>query len=245
MRKEIGFNQRIQLEWLEQVAGSLSAGMSKDDIVAALSVTLKSDMPYGGDAKRGSREKVMTILLKTWVIVPKPLEPLRNNALQYFRDIPIEEHFVLHWGLATAVYPFFGTVAGIAGRLLRLQGSFTTTEVLRRVKEQFGDRETATRSASRILRGFIDWGILQDVKKKGNYQLAGTYPIKDKRIVAWIIEAMLFSEESKAGTLSALLQSPILFPFLPAPITVHDLEKTERFEIIQQGFAEDIVSIKN
>lgn len=54
-----------------------------------------------------------------------------------------------------SVYPFWGAVAAHTGRLLRLQGTAAAAHVQRRVREQYGERETAARAARRVLRSFI------------------------------------------------------------------------------------------
>lgn len=41
--------------------------------------------------------------------------------------------------------------------------------VQRRVHEQYGERETVSRAARRVLRSFLDWGVLQETESKGIY----------------------------------------------------------------------------
>ena len=72
--------------------------------------------------------------------------------------------------MCIAVYPFFGTVADAVGRLLRLQGTAGAAQVQRRLRERFGERETVTHAARRILRAYIDWGILEETDQKGLYR---------------------------------------------------------------------------
>ena len=74
---------------------------------------------------------------------------------------------LVHWCMCMAVYPFFGTVADAVGRLLRLQGTAGAAQVQRRLRERFGERETVARAARRILRAYIDWGVLSETDEKG------------------------------------------------------------------------------
>lgn len=63
----------------------------------------------------------ITINLKTLVTVPTDLEGLRDKGLEHLKSIPRSDHLIIHWGMATAVYPFWSSVALQVGRLLRLQ----------------------------------------------------------------------------------------------------------------------------
>ena len=132
-RVQVGFSQRIQLEWLEQTTGLLLAGSTRSEIQTALDDLLKDKLSVGNNAKSTNRQKALSILLRIWVSVPKNLEPLRNEGLEHLRRLPVEEHLSVHWGMTMAVYPFFGQVAETIGRLLRLQGSFAAAQAQRRI----------------------------------------------------------------------------------------------------------------
>ena len=77
-----------------------------------------------------------------------------------------------------AVYPFWSGVATQVGRLLRLQGSAAAAHVQRRVREQYGERETVSRAARRVLRSYLDWGVLQETGKKGIYSAGSFRPLR-------------------------------------------------------------------
>src|SRR4051812_21070707 len=70
-KMQIGFTQRLQLKWLDRTAGLLSAGSPRAQIKTALRDLLKDQLSVNGTAERSSREKTVTILLKTWVTVPR------------------------------------------------------------------------------------------------------------------------------------------------------------------------------
>jgi hypothetical protein len=71
--------------------------------------------------------------------------------------------------MVMAVYPFWSGVAIQTGRLLRLQGSAAAAHVQRRIREQYGERETVSRAACRVLRSYLDWGVLQETGANGVY----------------------------------------------------------------------------
>jgi len=61
---QIGFSQRIQLEWLEQTAQLFLGGSSKAQIEIVLQDILRDRLSVGSNARRNSREKAISILMK-------------------------------------------------------------------------------------------------------------------------------------------------------------------------------------
>ena len=87
-----------------------------------------------------------------------------------------------------AVYPFWSGVATQVGRLLRLQGSAAATHVQRRVREQYGERETVSRRARYVMRSYLDWGVLHETGTKGIYTAGSKLSVDDSRLIAWLID---------------------------------------------------------
>jgi hypothetical protein len=143
---QIGFSQRVRLEWLEQTANLVLAGNDKASVNDALQEVLKDKVSVGGQAVRGNREKIITILMKVWLTPPDELESLRVSGLELLNLLPRSDCLPVHWGMVMAVYPFWAAVAKQVGRLLRLQGSAAAAHVQRRVREQYGERETVSRA---------------------------------------------------------------------------------------------------
>jgi hypothetical protein len=234
-KMQIGFTQRLQLKWLDRTAGLLLAGNARPQIKVALTDLLKDQLSVDGTEGRGSRDKTVTILLKTWVTVPRYLEALRDDGLAHLRRLPSKDHLPVHWGMAMAAYPFFSVVAETVGRLIRLQTSAAAAQVQRRVRELLGERETVSRATRRILRTFIDWGVLSDADDKGVYEAMPKQRIKDARLGAWLVEASLVASDCPTATIEAALQAAALFPFALPRITAKDFEATNRLEVFRQG----------
>lgn len=242
---QIGFSQRVRLEWLEQTARLILAGNEKTAVNDALQELLKDKVSVGGQAERGNREKIITILLKTWLTVPGELESLRVEGLELLKRIPRRDHLAIHWGMAMAVYPFWAAVATQVGRLLRLQGSAAASHVQRRVREQFGERETVSRAARRVLRSYLDWGVLQETRAKGVYSAGKTLLIDDFRLIAWLAEASLHSRANGSASLEDLLNSPSLFPFRIKRIRAESLvSASSGLDILRHGLDDDLVMLK-
>lgn len=240
---QIGFSQRIQLEWLEQTAQLFLSGNTKRQIETTLQDILEDRLSIGGNAKRGTREKAITILMKTWVTVPKYLEYFRNDALELLKRLPKNSRLPIHWGMSMSVYPFFGVVAETVGRLFRLQSTVTASQIQRRIREELGERETVARAARRILRCFVDWRVLQDTDKKGIYRAAPYQSVKDKRLMSWLVEAALISNGSNSLPRNGILERPVFFPFKMGQVTSRELEINTRLSLFRHSLDEEMVTL--
>jgi hypothetical protein len=240
---QVGFSQRIQLGWLERTADHVLAGESADRIKAALQNQLLDQLSVGNNPERGNRDKAITILMKIWVNPQKALREFRDEGLEFLRYLPKENRIAVHWGICMAVYPFFALVAEEVGRLLRLQGALSAAQVQRRVREKLGERETVHRAARRILRCFIDWGVIVDSNSKGMYQDSPTRIIDHDPIAAWLYEAVLISGIKKTMPIGSLRSFPSLFPFTIPALAPASLEKGTRLDVYRHGLDEDMVRL--
>ncbi|MCF8129341.1 MAG: hypothetical protein K9N10_12560 [Deltaproteobacteria bacterium] len=243
-KAQIGFSQRIRLEWLEQTANLVLAGNDKNTINDALQNLLKDKISIGGKAIRGNREKVITILLKIWVTVPRELRKMRDEGLEILQGLFLKDRIAVHWGMAMSVYPFWGAVAAHTGRLLRLQGTAAAVHVQRRVREQYGERETAARAARRVLRSFIDWGILNETGDRGVYGQGTEYAVEDPRLIAWMVEASLRARINGSAAMKDLLESPNIFPFRMAHTSAEQVASlSPRLDILRHGLDDELVML--
>lgn len=123
--------------------------------------------------------------------------------------------------MISAVYPFWFNVARQNGRLLALQGQVTQTQIINRLKEQYGDRQTVSRCARFVIRSFIAWGALKDSEVKGCYEKAAPVSIADANLAILIFESALLATPKAKGALRLLLNNPAFFPFQLPFMTGH------------------------
>ncbi|MGD0627136.1 MAG: hypothetical protein ABSB32_20815 [Thermodesulfobacteriota bacterium] len=244
-RQQIGFSQRIRLEWLEQTARLILAGNEQATINAGLQELLKDKVSIGGTAERGNREKIITILLKVWLTAPTELDGLRLDGLELLKQLSSQDRMTVHWGMVMAVYPFWASVASQVGRLLKLQDSAAAAHIQRRMREQYGERETVSRAARRVLRSYLDWGVLKATKMKGVYQQGLSLPLHDRKLIAWLIEASLYSRSNGSASTREIIEHPSLFPFQIAPVNGESLiAVSNRLELHHHGLNNDVIFLK-
>lgn len=243
--QQIGFSQRVRMEWLDETARLVMAGNDVAIINAILQDLLKDKVSIGGTAERGNREKIITILLKVWRTTPSELDALRLDGLELLKRPSHQERMAIHWGMVMAVYPFWASVASQVGRLLRLQGSVAVLHVQRRMREQYGERETVSRAARRVLRSYVDWGVLNKSGSKGIYMRGSVTKVGDPKLVAWLIEASLHARFNGSATLRDSLENPSLFPFQLRTISAdHLVSIPSRLECLRHGLDEDLVMLR-
>ncbi|MCL6614253.1 MAG: hypothetical protein K6U03_06530 [Firmicutes bacterium] len=242
---QIGFSQRIRLEWLEATANLVLAENDEASIHRALKTMLQEKLSIGGEAKRGTREKAISILKKIWVHPPQDLQPLQIKGLRLLSTLPPEEFIAVHWGMTMAVYPFWGAVAAQVGRLLRLQGMAAAAQVQRRVREEFGERETVSRATRRVLRCFIDWGVLKETPEKGVYAQGIVRAIDYPPLIAWLTEAFLHAHPNGSVDLRMALDATNLFPFRLGPISAeHLVALSGRLDLLRHGLDEELIILR-
>jgi len=243
---QVGLDRVLRFNWLEKTAALVTARNNARTIKALLQEDLKGSFETSRMDVRGSIDKTITILLRIWLTSPKELDSLRIEGLELLKSAGRQQRLVIHWGMVMAIYPFWFGVAIQVGRLLRLQGTATAAQVQRRVREQYGERETVARRARYVLRSYLDWGVLQETGKQGVYSAAKFLPIEEARTIAWLTEAALHSRGNDSASLGDLLESPAFFPFRIAPVYPDTLATaSSRLDILRQGADETLVMLRS
>ena len=160
------------------------------------------------------------------------------------RQLPTEKHMPIHWGMSMAAYPFLKAVADNIGRLLRLQDSVTSSQVQRRVREKYGERETVSRATQRVMYSFVDWEVLEKEAKAPVYKPAMMQHIDNPRLIAWLVEALLHTKPDGRALLNDLLQSPALFPFTLGWVPPNIIEELAHVQLAHQGLDGDLMILR-
>jgi hypothetical protein len=242
---QIGIDRLVRLKWLEKTASLCLAENDGESIAAILKSDLKEHFRTDESTVRGSIDKTITVLLKVWVKVPSELRGLRTGGLDLLKQLPRKDHAAVHWGMIMAAYPFWATVALQVGRLLKLQGFAASAHVQRRLKEQYGERETVSRRVRYALRSFVDWGVLSGTGVNGVYSSGLPLAIDDPRLVAWLMEASLHTRSAASAPMKDLMESPSLFPFRLQPIHADGLLAIcPHIDLLRHGLDEELLMLR-
>jgi len=239
---EVGFSQRVRMEWFQEAALLVLAGSTRKEVKESLLNSLRGKVSIGGLAERGNREKIISILSRTWLPDSGPLNPFRMDGLELLTNCPMDQLVAIHWGMVSATYPFWANVGEQVGRLLALQGTVSALQVQRRMRELLGERETVSRATRRVLRSYHDWGVLIETNTKGTYGKAQPIRIDAPKTISWLIEATLMSRAIPKAPFRDLAQSHSMFPFNVPFISVEEfLKHSPRIERLRHGLDMDLV----
>lgn len=242
----LGIKQVVRLEWMQKTANFLLAGLNEKEIRLELHELLSSKTGSGSSAERGttSRAQAVNMLMKIWVSPVPELLDLRDEALALLRGHSSDKLSV-HWSMISAAYPFWFNVARQIGRLLNLQEQVTQSQIINRIKEQYGDRETVIRYARYTLRSMVGWGVLKDLETKGCYEkLLHVRPV-DQSLSMLMVEAALQAIPDQKGTIGTLLNNPAFFPF-HLPVMTGDFisQHSRRIEVVRYGLDDELLTLQ-
>jgi hypothetical protein len=114
------------------------------------------------------------------------------------------------------------------------------------MREQYGERETVSRAARRVLTSFRDWGVLNDSVSKGIYAQGLSIEISDPMVTALLLETSLYVRTNGSAGLNDLLESPALFPFRIKPVSLESiLSASPRIEVMRHGLDEQMVMLRS
>ncbi|MDY0386098.1 MAG: hypothetical protein RBT65_03010 [Methanolobus sp.] len=242
----IGIKQIIRYEWMDKTSSMLLAGMDEISIRQELYEFLMFHKGDGSEEQRSENtcKFVVGNLMKVWVSPDPELIDLRDSALVQLRKHP-SQAFAIHWAMISAAYPFWFNVALQIGRLLNLQDQITHHQIINRLKEQYGDRQTVSRYAQYVIRSLVTWDVLKDSDCKGCYERANQFHMLDKDTSILLFEATLHTMPEGKGSLKMITSSPALFPFqLPLTNVDYISTKTNRINVIPYGMDEDFLELK-
>ena len=220
-RKIVGFDRKIEREWLDFAAAQAVAGHPPDEMRARLWDFLEGRVSAGSSGWNSDRGKVITVLMRIWGPSTDRYEGLRSRGIAALGGAPPERRLAVHWALCLGSYPFFENVARVTGQLLALHGEVQLSEVRRRLIEGWGDRAVVRRGSQRILRSMIEWGVLRDAEDRGTYAQG---PRIESLLTAQnrlLVEGLLLNGSEEALPAAKLRSHPSLFPFR---VEVGDLE---------------------
>ena len=237
----VGFDRKIRLSWLDATADWTAQGLSAADIRIRLDRFLDGEVAGGGT--HTARGKTITVLLHIWVLVPGEFLSLRSDGLDVLDGLEGSQRVIAHWGMCMATYPFFRDVAATTGRLLSLQGRASLSQIVRRVTEAWGARSTVPRAVQRVVRSFVSWGVLAETAVRGIFEPAPKIVVDQSGIAAWLLEAGLADAGLGGYPIHAVASDASYFP-LDLRLSLPDIDRNPRLEILHQGFDGPIITLK-
>lgn len=242
----IGIKQAIRFEWMQKAANLLLAGLDAKVIRQELHEFFADRKVSVSEREQSTQTRTFVVnnLMKIWISPDQELMPFRDASLEILQRNP-SMAVPIHWGLISAVYPFWFNVARQTGRLLALQDQVTQTQIINRLKEQYGDRQTVSRYAKYVIRSFVAWGVLQDSEAKGCYEKSAPMNTTEPTLAILMFESALRATPEAKGALKLLLNNPAFFPF-QLPVMTGDFiaQRSERIEVVRYGLDDELLKLR-
>ncbi|HYF91543.1 MAG TPA: hypothetical protein VD969_04775 [Symbiobacteriaceae bacterium] len=235
-RKMIGFDRRLNKEWLDAAAALVAEGRPVSEVRERLKQLLSPEQ--GPEAV----EKTLIVLGRLWWRAPQDLVPMQTRALTLLPTVEPKERIAIYWALCMAIYPLFLDTARLTGRLLGLQGEAKLQQLGVRVADLWGDRETIPRAVQRITRSMVQWGVLCDTEQAGVYRQASPIAVKGD-LGALLVEGLLLGHTDGGLTREQVDGHPALFPF-ELGVRPYELRQRSEFEVFRQGVDMEFIRLK-
>jgi len=242
--EKIGIQRELHLDWFDQAARLYGTGLSKTEARQEIYVYLSTSPAFASPPSQQSKTYIANPLIKTWIAPEAHLIAWRNEAYPLLQDVP-DSRLPLHWSILGAAYPFWFAVATVVGRLLGLQKQVTQAQIVSRLKEHYGDRQTVSRRARYVIRSFVNWGVLKDSETRGCYEKVASLHQVDSRQAVFMLEAALLAVPEGKGALGLFLNHPAFFPF-QIPVVSGDwiTQHSQRMEALRYGLDEELLVLK-
>jgi len=182
--RPIAFNRRLRASWLREGLRLLADGTSGANWIERM-----EDLVKESNSGKDSIAKSMRYLRHIW-IEKGDADSLRSDAIELYRSRPSEKaSVILSWGMAIATYPFLNDVASTIGRMLRVQPEVKLEQLLRKLTETYGERETVRRSGRYALGVITDFGFVVRTKSAGCYILGKPIKPEHATLSGWLVRA--------------------------------------------------------
>lgn len=206
MAKMVGLSRPIKVEWLDKTVGLLLEGKDARQVKEELNEYLSFEITSPINLR-----KTREILLAIWVNTSDELVPLKQKALEAYKENKHGDGLAAHWCMLLVTYPVFSDVCSLIGKLASIQDTFTTAWLKDRLYEVWGERATLLYSIEKMLQTLRFIGVIETVKP-GVFQVK-KYEVTSKKSIEILIMALLFLKESPYYEISELSCVPKLFPF--------------------------------
>ncbi|MCU8007340.1 hypothetical protein L5M11_07345 [Shewanella sp. SM87] len=227
MNKFTSFSRHLDKVWLEQTLAWVAQGNDHATLNSAIETMLT-----GTVKTPENRRKARNLLVAIWAAREQPeYKPFDCAALALYHKAE-QSSLVLQWGMLIARKPFFAAVARFIGRYSKLNSSFQSAQVNRRMCELYGETESTARATRAVLKTMQELGVL--VKDdSGALFTASPSKITDADEINWMLKGQLMTDCQTSRALDEALQDPLWFPF---DFTFNASQVANHwFELHQQG----------
>lgn len=232
--RSIAFNRRLRSIWLEE-----GLRLRSEEVDEPQWLERMEDLVSMETKGKDSIKKSMRYLRYIWTDAGGA-DSLRTDAIRLYKATPTHDVAeVLSWGMASATYPFLHDVAVVLGRMLKVQPEVKLEQILRKLAETHGEKETVRRSGRYSLGLIHDLGFIKRTDSVGCYVLSQPRKVSSPVIASWLIRAW-FRASGKDGVVDrATMAGAPGLAFFDAPALIADALQQGVLAVERLSFSQD------
>lgn len=235
--RSIAFNRRLRASWLEEGLRLRVEGIDEAAWLERMEEVVRVETKG-----RDSVTKSMRYLRHIWTDASGE-DMLRTAGIALYRASPSKKtSTVLSWGMAIVTYPFLLEMAATLSRMLRVQPEVKLEQLLRKLTETHGEKETVRRSGRYSLSLIQDMGFVER-SSPGCYRLLPPIRIHDASISSWLLRAWFQATGQTDPVDRVGLASHPGLAFFDAAALVSDGLQTGTLVLERLSYSQDTVSI--
>lgn len=231
---KVGFDRFIHIDWL---IAALRVRAETAELNDLINIIETADL--GVEAKK----KTYSVLKRLWFNPYPEFADFASRGVEIYKRYNQNYTVELSWGMAISMYPFFGKVAELVGRLSSLHGDCSAAEVHRRMSEVYGEREGTKRGTNLILQTHENWGVIKRVDGVKRVVPQRVREIDNPDLICWLLEGALHYFK-KPILVSSLYTQPVLFPFIFSQSMIYACTKSQNLIIRSDGPSSQLICLK-
>ncbi len=236
--RPIAFNRRLRASWLREGLRLLADGTDGANWIERM-----EDLVKETNSGKDSITKSMRYLRHVW-IEKGDADGLRADAIELFRSRPSERaSVILSWGMVIATYPFLNDVASTIGRMLRVQPEVKLEQILRKLTETYGERETVRRSGRYALGVITDCGFVERTKPAGCYHLGKPLKPEHSNLSGWLVRAWFATTGGSAVIDRVVMAGSPSLAFFDAASLISDAIEVGILVPERLSFSQDVLRL--
>lgn len=224
--KPVGFDQKIQLAYLDTTANLLRHYPDRKDMYTRLDEELLSSIK--GDK---SRKNAITMLMKTWSLVEPSIQDIREKLVAEYPYLNEVEKKFVHYCLVSIAYPYFREQILFIGKNFKMADEVYSKNVVSQMKNLYGDRRRVEVATGAVFSSVKDWGILTMIKPGVYEKKLFELPLNHPLMLSLLLEVFMNHFETNTISMEIVNSSAIFFPF-DYHVRIGDLDQ-ERFTVIR------------
>jgi hypothetical protein len=236
--RPIAFNRRLRASWLKEGLRLLADGTT-----GAAWLERMEDLVRDSNSGADSVKKSMRYLRHVW-LEPGDMDKLRGDGVALYLSRPSEASCItLCWGMAIATYPFLNDVAATVARLVRIQSQVKLEQILRKLTETYGEKETVRRSGRYALGLLADFGFVKHAEAAGCYVLGPQVKTDHATISAWFVRAWFVATANPSVIDRVVMVGAPSLAFFSAGSLVSDAIETGAIIPERLSFSQDVLRL--